>query len=222
MADLVTYPLWVGDQGHIDQLDDELYERISLARRRALDEQGVYITFVSAFRTREEQVQLRRQNCGTSDYAIYHMPSGLCHPATAIPGTSMHERGLAADLSPGPRSIPAVALIFHQLGLVGPVLSESWHYELDPNRPPIPDQPTPPEVPVPIAQNDSLIRHRDGRVVLVNGVTRLGSVIPNPDAGNWIKGFYAFCGVPLEDHTVDSDTGTALIDFRVVNIVATQ
>ena len=49
------------------------------------------------WRSSEGQVALRRANCGTSDYAIYEMPSSDCSPPTARPGASMHERGLAID-----------------------------------------------------------------------------------------------------------------------------
>lgn len=53
----------------------------------------------SSFRPTDEQVALRRQNCGTSTYAIYEAPSDSCRPWTARPGTSMHEQGLAIDFS---------------------------------------------------------------------------------------------------------------------------
>jgi hypothetical protein len=49
------------------------------------------------YRSHERQIELRKQNCGTSRYAIYEMPSSQCTPPTARPGTSMHETGLAID-----------------------------------------------------------------------------------------------------------------------------
>jgi D-alanyl-D-alanine carboxypeptidase len=49
------------------------------------------------WRSPERQIELRRAHCGTSDYAIYQMPSSQCSPPTAPPGTSEHERGLAID-----------------------------------------------------------------------------------------------------------------------------
>jgi LAS superfamily LD-carboxypeptidase LdcB len=49
------------------------------------------------YRSSDEQIALRRQNCGTSDYAIYEMPASSCSPPTARPGTSEHEKGLAID-----------------------------------------------------------------------------------------------------------------------------
>jgi LAS superfamily LD-carboxypeptidase LdcB len=51
------------------------------------------------YRDPEEQIELRREHCGTSNYAIYEMPASQCSPPTAIPGTSMHEQGLAIDFT---------------------------------------------------------------------------------------------------------------------------
>jgi len=51
------------------------------------------------YRDPEEQIQLRMAHCGTSYYAIYEMPASQCDPPTAIPGTSMHEQGLAIDFT---------------------------------------------------------------------------------------------------------------------------
>lgn len=51
------------------------------------------------------QIAVRRNNCGTSSYAIYQMPASSCRPPTARPGTSMHERGLAIDFTYGGRII---------------------------------------------------------------------------------------------------------------------
>lgn len=51
------------------------------------------------FRDPSEQIAVRRNNCGTSHFAIYLMPSSGCRPPTARPGSSQHERGLAIDFS---------------------------------------------------------------------------------------------------------------------------
>jgi LAS superfamily LD-carboxypeptidase LdcB len=51
------------------------------------------------YRDPEEQIALRMAHCGTSNYAIYQMPASQCDPPTAIPGTSMHEQGLAIDFT---------------------------------------------------------------------------------------------------------------------------
>jgi LAS superfamily LD-carboxypeptidase LdcB len=53
----------------------------------------------SGYRDPAAQIALRRAHCGTSTYAIYEMPPSQCTPPTAIPGTSMHERGLAVDFT---------------------------------------------------------------------------------------------------------------------------
>jgi septal ring factor EnvC (AmiA/AmiB activator) len=51
------------------------------------------------YRDPQEQIELREAHCGTSDYAIYEMPSSQCTPPTARPGSSMHEQGLAIDFT---------------------------------------------------------------------------------------------------------------------------
>lgn len=51
------------------------------------------------WRDPQQQIQLRREHCGSSDYAIWNMPSSLCSPPTARPGYSQHEVGLAVDFT---------------------------------------------------------------------------------------------------------------------------
>jgi LAS superfamily LD-carboxypeptidase LdcB len=51
------------------------------------------------YRDPQAQIDLRREHCGTSDYAIYQMPASQCSPPTARPGTSQHEVGLAVDFT---------------------------------------------------------------------------------------------------------------------------
>jgi LAS superfamily LD-carboxypeptidase LdcB len=90
------------------------------------------------YRDRGQQVRLRIENCGSSDYAIYQMPSGSCSPPTAIPGTSMHERGLAIDFRcaghgmPG-RSSPCFAWMAARAAAFGffNLPSEPWHWSVD-------------------------------------------------------------------------------------------
>jgi hypothetical protein len=90
------------------------------------------------FRTRAEQVALRRKNCGTTEYDIYRKPSSQCSPMTAIPGTSNHERGLAIDFTynggsikthdnPGFRWLDANAGRFGLRNLP----KEPWHWSVD-------------------------------------------------------------------------------------------
>ena len=87
------------------------------------------------WRNTATQIRLRRQHCGTTEYAIYRMPSGRCSPPTARPGSSQHERGLAIDFtynggsistrrSPGFRWLDANAAAFGFKNLA----SEPWHW----------------------------------------------------------------------------------------------
>ncbi len=62
----------------------------------AAEADGVYLTG-SGYRDIATQIYLREQHCGSSEYAIWEMPSGECSPPVARPGYSMHERGLAID-----------------------------------------------------------------------------------------------------------------------------
>jgi hypothetical protein len=57
------------------------------------------------WRDGQTQIRLRRQHCGTTEYAIYRMPSSQCRPPTARPGRSQHERGLAIDFTYNGRSM---------------------------------------------------------------------------------------------------------------------
>lgn len=49
------------------------------------------------YRTLEGQLRARRNNCGSSQAAIWTWPSRACSVPTAIPGRSMHQKGLAVD-----------------------------------------------------------------------------------------------------------------------------
>lgn len=51
------------------------------------------------YRDPSQQIAVRQENCGNSQYAIYQEPPNSCHPPTAYPGTSMHEQGLAIDFT---------------------------------------------------------------------------------------------------------------------------
>jgi hypothetical protein len=94
----------------------------------------------SGYRAPERQIELRRQNCGTSQYAIYQMPSSECSPPTARPGTSNHERGLAVDFSCNgtlvrDRSSACSRWLASTAPAYGlyPLNSEPWHYSVDGN-----------------------------------------------------------------------------------------
>ncbi|MCP5030078.1 MAG: hypothetical protein GY929_27735 [Actinomycetia bacterium] len=45
------------------------------------------------------QIEVRRNNCGTSDWEVYKKPAALCNPPAARPGFSQHEAGLAVDFT---------------------------------------------------------------------------------------------------------------------------
>lgn len=53
------------------------------------------------YRDIQTQIDLRRAHCGSSDWAIWDMPSMDCSPPVARPGFSMHEQGLAIDFFSG-------------------------------------------------------------------------------------------------------------------------
>ncbi len=85
------------------------------------------------------QIAVRRNNCGSSHYAIYEMPASQCRPPTARPGSSMHERGLAIDFTVGGRTLTRGSAGFNWLaanaaryGLYNlPV--EPWHWSTNGN-----------------------------------------------------------------------------------------
>ncbi|MFP5257231.1 MAG: D-alanyl-D-alanine carboxypeptidase family protein [Acidimicrobiia bacterium] len=88
------------------------------------------------YRSSQGQIETRKANCGTSDYAIYEMPASQCSPPTARPGTSMHEQGLAIDFNNcSSRSTAcyqwlsgnASSFGFHNLP------SEPWHWSTNGN-----------------------------------------------------------------------------------------
>lgn len=81
------------------------------------------------------QIQLRRQNCGTSEYAIWQMPADSCSPPTARPGLSWHEQGLAIDFQANgsfinSRSNPAFGWLAANAARFGftNLPSEPWHW----------------------------------------------------------------------------------------------
>lgn len=51
------------------------------------------------YRDNVEQIRLRQQNCGTSDFDIWERSASSCSPPTARPGLSQHEQGLAIDFT---------------------------------------------------------------------------------------------------------------------------
>ncbi|OWY59164.1 hypothetical protein B7486_76050, partial [cyanobacterium TDX16] len=87
------------------------------------------------YRDPSAQIQVRMNNCGTSNYAIYEMPASACSPPTARPGASQHERGLAIDFSSNgsliqSRSNPAFQWLAGNAASYGfyNLPSEPWHW----------------------------------------------------------------------------------------------
>jgi LAS superfamily LD-carboxypeptidase LdcB len=90
---------------------------------------GVVLTG-SGFRDPAQQIALRRQNCGSSNYAVYQTPSSSCSPPTAVPGSSMHEQGLAIDFkncSGGSACFSWLSGNASRFGMFN-LPSESWHW----------------------------------------------------------------------------------------------
>jgi probable HAF family extracellular repeat protein len=103
----------------------------------AADADGLDLTG-GGYRTHEQQIELRRQHCGGSYYAVYEMPSSECTPPTARPGRSMHERGLAIDVNcdgelVSSRADPCFEWLAANAGRFGlyNLPYEPWHWSID-------------------------------------------------------------------------------------------
>lgn len=105
----------------------------------AADSSGISLSG-GGYRSSAGQIQTRRNNCGTSNYAVYQMPPSQCSPPTARPGTSMHERGLAVDFTYqgriiNSRSSPAYQWMANNASSYGfyNLPSEPWHWSVNGN-----------------------------------------------------------------------------------------
>jgi D-alanyl-D-alanine carboxypeptidase len=86
------------------------------------------------FRTKGQQIALRTTN-GCPD--VWTAPASSCRVPTAIPGRSLHELGLAIDLSTGGKTIPShtspaykwLAVNAAKYGFVN-LPSEPWHWSI--------------------------------------------------------------------------------------------
>ncbi len=105
---------------------DEINRIVPLAKAQGLTLTG------GGYRSYEQQVATRRNNCGPTNYDIYQKPSRQCHPPTAIPGNSRHESGAAVDFSCNgflirTRSNPCFVFLQNNTSLKNlPV--EAWHW----------------------------------------------------------------------------------------------
>lgn len=90
------------------------------------------------FRDPASQIALRRAHCGPSVYDIYYRPASECSPPTARPGRSMHEQGLAIDITCNGalitnRSSPCflwLSMNAARFGLSN-LPSEPWHWSIN-------------------------------------------------------------------------------------------
>lgn len=92
------------------------------------------------YRDPNQQIETRRRNCGTSDYAVHDMPPSQCSPPTARPGSSMHEQALAIDFTHNgsaihSRSSPAFRWLDANAGRYGlrNLPGEPWHWSTNGN-----------------------------------------------------------------------------------------
>jgi hypothetical protein len=92
----------------------------------------------SGYRSSARQIQLRRAHCGSTPFDVYEKPASQCSPPTARPGRSMHERGLAVDLTVGGRAIttrssPAFRWLADNASRFGffNLPSEPWHWSVN-------------------------------------------------------------------------------------------
>lgn len=87
------------------------------------------------FRDPQRQIELRKVNCGTTDFEIFDMPADQCSPPTARPGQSQHELGLAIDFTNAGRLItsnadPAFIWLAEHAATFGlfNLAAEPWHW----------------------------------------------------------------------------------------------
>ena len=91
----------------------------------------------SGYRDTASQVQLRREQCGTTDYDIFQKDPFQCRPPTARPGSSNHELGLAVDFTVNGfvlnRGSAAFQWLSAHAGSYGfhNLPSEPWHWSID-------------------------------------------------------------------------------------------
>lgn len=125
---------WVGGIQVHESIANKVQDLLEHAARDGLRLTGW------GYRTAASQIALRRQNCGTSEWAIYQRPAYQCRPPTARPGRSMHERGLAIDFMYNGRSINSrntagyrwLAANANDYGLFN-LPSEPWHWSTNGN-----------------------------------------------------------------------------------------
>ncbi|WP_239138522.1 D-alanyl-D-alanine carboxypeptidase family protein [Actinoplanes regularis] len=112
-----------------------VHRNIAFAFKRMIDDakaDGVEISG-GGFRTKERQAELRKIN-GCPD--VWTAPSSSCRVPTAIPGRSLHELGLAVDITSGGKTITSKSVAFKwmqahakEYGLIN-FPAEAWHWSI--------------------------------------------------------------------------------------------
>lgn len=112
-------------------LADSVRQLVDSAAAAGIDLKG------SAYRPVSRQIELRRQNCGPTDFDVFQKSPSSCSPPTARPGRSLHELGLALDLQNGPNSIvsrrdPAFRWLQQHAPSYGlyNLPAEPWHWSI--------------------------------------------------------------------------------------------
>jgi D-alanyl-D-alanine carboxypeptidase len=112
-----------------------IHRSVAYAYMRMVDDArkaGIAISG-GGFRTKQRQIELRKIN-GCPD--IWTAPASSCRVPTAIPGRSLHEIGMAVDITSGGRSLTSTSRAFKWLkvhadeyGFVN-LPSEPWHWSI--------------------------------------------------------------------------------------------
>ena len=112
-----------------------VHRSVAFAYRRMVDDAkkaGIAISG-GGFRTKQRQIELRKIN-GCPN--VWTAPASSCRVPTAIPGRSLHEIGMAVDVTSGGRSLTSKSAAFKWLqahadeyGFVN-LPSEPWHWSI--------------------------------------------------------------------------------------------
>lgn len=112
-----------------------VHKNIAFAFKRMVDDaraDGVLLSG-GGFRTKERQIELRKIN-GCPD--VWTAPASSCRVPTAIPGRSLHEIGMAVDITSGGKTLTRTSKGFAwmsanaaEYGFVN-LPSEAWHWSI--------------------------------------------------------------------------------------------
>jgi D-alanyl-D-alanine carboxypeptidase len=112
-----------------------VHSSVAFAFKRMVDDAKAAGIALSGggFRTKERQIELRKIN-GCPD--VWTAPASSCRVPTAIPGRSLHEIGLAVDVTSGGKTLTAKSPAFKwmvanaaEYGFVN-LPSEPWHWSI--------------------------------------------------------------------------------------------